>query len=183
MASNPFKLHFNTFSHKPSSPFLHPKTPINFQPISITPTFPFSPFPPTSRQEAILQANTSLLSTLKKPLNDPNPIFKSKRQNNQSRYRVEIPVVDESPDSITRVALEVLGDFPVRRKGSQVRILMIWGNPILREKGVEAFGSVVSLGGFEHGELGSAMTGFGVECHGKEVIGYPWLRFLKIQMK
>ncbi|GAB2238007.1 hypothetical protein Droror1_Dr00015909 [Drosera rotundifolia] len=183
MASNPFNLHTHTINDKPSSPFplsktLHQlSTNLNRTRISIFPIIPLklqsltifaslsssssssSPSPPTSRQEAILQAKTSLLSTLKKPLNDPNLIIKSKKQNNQSRYRVEIPVVDESPDSITRLAFEVFGDFPVRRKGSQVRILMIWGNPILREKGVEAFGSVVPLGGgFEHGELGSVMT-------------------------
>ncbi|GAB4846214.1 hypothetical protein Ancab_025210 [Ancistrocladus abbreviatus] len=115
-----------------------------------------SPTPPTSKEEAILQAKTCLSSTLQKPLNNPKLTGKLKKQK-QPRFRVEIPVVDDSPASITQLAFNIFGDLPVKRKGSPVKILFIWPNPTLKEGAVEAFGST-SLNMIDHVDLATVMT-------------------------
>ncbi|XP_057950186.1 uncharacterized protein LOC131145116 [Malania oleifera] len=102
-----------------------------------------SPTPPTSKDEAILQAKTCLSTTLEKPLNNPKLTSKLKKIK-QPRFRVEIPVVDDSPSSISALALDVFGDIAIKRKGSSVRILMLWPNPTFTEAAVKAFDSVSS---------------------------------------
>ncbi|KAK6132960.1 hypothetical protein DH2020_033251 [Rehmannia glutinosa] len=63
-----------------------------------------SPKPPTTKEEAILQAKTSLSYTLEKPLNNPKLAGKLKKIK-QPRFRVEIPVIDDSPSSLSQLAL------------------------------------------------------------------------------
>ncbi|KAI4333803.1 hypothetical protein L6164_018565 [Bauhinia variegata] len=99
-----------------------------------------SPNPPSSKEEAILQAKTSLSTTLEKPLNNPKMIGKLKKLK-QPKVRVEIPVVDDSPDAISQLAFEVFGDMPIKRKGSPIKILILWPNPSLKEAATEAFQS------------------------------------------
>lgn len=94
--------------------------------------------PPTSREEAIRQAKTSLSTTLEKPLNNPKLTGKLKKQK-QPRFRVEIPVVDDSPASLSQLALDVFGDTRIKKKGSPVKILILWPNPRLTEAAIKAF--------------------------------------------
>ncbi|KAF8409474.1 hypothetical protein HHK36_005550 [Tetracentron sinense] len=94
--------------------------------------------PPTTKEEAILQAKTCLSTTLEKPLNNPRLAGKLKKQK-QPRFRVEIPVVDDSAESLAQLAFEVLGDLPIRRKGTPVKILILWPNPTLTEVAAKAF--------------------------------------------
>lgn len=117
-----------------------------------------SPTPPSSKEDAVLQAKTSLSTSLQKPLNNPKPIGKSKKQK-QPRFRVEIPVIDDSPESLVQLALDVFKDLQIKRKGlvSSVKILLIWPNPTTMKSGIEAFKSVPS-GLFEHIELSTVMT-------------------------
>ncbi|KAI3466207.1 hypothetical protein Pfo_022870 [Paulownia fortunei] len=99
-----------------------------------------SPKPPTTKEEAILQAKTSLSSTLEKPLNNPKLAGKLKKIK-QPRFRVEIPVIDDSPSSLSQLALEVFGDMPIRRKGSQIKILILWPSQVLTQAAIKAFDS------------------------------------------
>ncbi|KAK4420724.1 Transcription factor ILR3 [Sesamum alatum] len=99
-----------------------------------------SPKPPTTKEEAILQAKTSLSSTLEKPLNNPKLAGKIKKIK-QPRFRVEIPVIDDSPSSLSQLAVEVFGDMPIRRKGSQVKILILWASQSLTQAANKAFDS------------------------------------------
>ncbi|GAB2284645.1 hypothetical protein Dimus_019097 [Dionaea muscipula] len=186
MASNSFKLHVQTIHLSSPLPFPLSKTLLQPRSISFAnlrssahisffPTKPLnpsklpsfslhcslsssasSPTPPTSKQEAVLQAKTSLSTTLQKPLNNTFLIRKLKKQS-QPRYRVEIPVVDDSLDSIAQLAFEVFGDRSVKRKGSPVRILLVWGNPTLKERGVKAFESL-PLGSVAHTDLASGIN-------------------------
>ncbi|KAL0302076.1 UNVERIFIED_CONTAM: hypothetical protein Sradi_6484400 [Sesamum radiatum] len=96
--------------------------------------------PPTTKEEAILQAKTALFSTLEKPLNNPKLAGKIKKIK-QPRFRVEIPVIDDSPSSLSQLALEVFGDMPIRRKGSQVKILILWASQSLTQAANNAFDS------------------------------------------
>ncbi|XP_030453370.1 uncharacterized protein LOC115674972 [Syzygium oleosum] len=84
-----------------------------------------SPNPPASREEAIRQARTCLSTTLEKPLNNPKLAGKLKKLK-QPRFRVEIPVVDDSPESLSQLVSDVFQDLPVKRKGSPVKILFLW---------------------------------------------------------
>lgn len=99
-----------------------------------------SPKPPATKEEAILQAKTSLSSTLEKPLNNPKFSGKMKKIK-QPRFRVEIPVVD---DSLSQLALQVFGDLPIRRKGSQIKILVLWPTQGLMQDAIQAFDSLSS---------------------------------------
>ncbi|KAF5728365.1 hypothetical protein HS088_TW21G00512 [Tripterygium wilfordii] len=98
-----------------------------------------SPTPPSSKDEAILQAKTSLSKTLEKPLNNPKIAGKFKKLK-QPRYLVEIPVMDDSPSSLSQLAVEVFQDLPIKRKGSPVKILLVWSSLPLKEAATEAFG-------------------------------------------
>ncbi|KAL5731000.1 hypothetical protein ACHQM5_003769 [Ranunculus cassubicifolius] len=88
--------------------------------------------PPTSKEEAILQAKTCLSTTLEKPLNNPRLTGKFKKQK-QPRLRVEIPVIDESPDSLTQLVLDFFENLPIKRKGTQLRILLLWPDSTLTD--------------------------------------------------
>lgn len=99
-----------------------------------------SPTPPTSREEAILQAKIALSSALEKPLSNPKLAGKLKKLK-QPKLRVEIPVIDESPNSLTQLALDVFGEMPIRRKGVKVKILIFWPDRSLTEAATKAFPS------------------------------------------
>ncbi|QCE09818.1 uncharacterized protein LOC114184122 [Vigna unguiculata] len=99
-----------------------------------------SPKPPISKEEAILQAKTSLSTTLEKPLNNPKLIGKFKKLR-QPKLRVEIPVIDDSPDSLSQLALDFFGDLPIKRKGSPTKILILWPEASLKESATVAFQS------------------------------------------
>ncbi|KAK0600390.1 hypothetical protein LWI29_014490 [Acer saccharum] len=86
------------------------------------PSLQSSSTPPTSKEEAILQAKTCLSTTLEKPLNNPKLSGKLKKVK-QPRYRVEIPVVDDdSSSSLSQLAFDVFKDIPSEEKGSPVKI-------------------------------------------------------------
>ncbi|XP_057790678.1 uncharacterized protein LOC131007777 [Salvia miltiorrhiza] len=102
-----------------------------------------SPKPPATKEEAILQAKTSLSSTLERPLNNPKLAGKMKKIK-QPRLRVEIPVVDDSPASLSQLALQVFADMPIRRKGPQIKILLLWPSHGLMQAATEAFASLSS---------------------------------------
>ncbi|CAI8593013.1 unnamed protein product [Vicia faba] len=98
--------------------------------------------PPISKEDAILQAKTSLSTALEKPLNNPKLLGKIKKLK-QPKFRVEIPVIDDSPDSLSKLALDIFGDIdiPIKRKDSPIKILILWPNPSLKEAAVVAFES------------------------------------------
>ncbi|GMH05706.1 hypothetical protein Nepgr_007546 [Nepenthes gracilis] len=79
-----------------------------------------SPTPPTSKQEAVLQAKTCLSATLQKLLNSPKLAGKLKKQK-QPRFRVEIPVADDSPELIAQLAFDVFGDLHIRKKALELK--------------------------------------------------------------
>lgn len=99
-----------------------------------------SPNPPISKEEAILQAKTSLSTTLEKPLNNPKLTGKIKKLR-QPKFRVEIPVIDDSPNSLSQLALDIFGDIPIKRKGSPIKILILWPDPSLKKAATIAFQS------------------------------------------
>ncbi|VFQ68767.1 unnamed protein product [Cuscuta campestris] len=88
--------------------------------------------PPRSREEAISQARDSLCSTLEKLLSGPKLVGRIKKVK-PPRFRVEIPVNDDSPESLSRIAVEVFENMPIRRKGSNVKILILWPDKSLAE--------------------------------------------------
>ncbi|KAL2943882.1 Low-density lipoprotein receptor-related protein [Bienertia sinuspersici] len=115
-----------------------------------------SPSPPTSKEDAILQAKTSLSTALQKPLNNPKLTGRIKKQKHP-RFRVEIPLIDDSPDSLTQLAFDVFGDLQIKRKGSPVKLLLIWPNPTTSASGQKAF-QALTFGVVEHIELTNVMT-------------------------
>ncbi|KAM7498816.1 hypothetical protein LguiA_023230 [Lonicera macranthoides] len=117
-----------------------------------------SPPPPTSKEEAVLQAKTCLSTTLQKPLNNPNLAGKLKKLK-QPRFRVEIPVIDDSPSSLLQLAVAMFDEMPIKRKGSAVKILFIWQNPTLTEAAIKAFGSSQSSNSVEHMDVSSVTNG------------------------
>ncbi|ONK74717.1 uncharacterized protein A4U43_C03F9420 [Asparagus officinalis] len=144
MASNLLRLHLQTT--------LKASPPISISPSSLSFTNP-SPhkrtlcsFPPTSREEAISQAKLSLSSTLKKPLNNPIPVPTRKlKKLTQPRFRVEIPVVDDSPNSLIQLAFVVFANLPITRKGSIPATLILWPNPTLAQLALQTFSSATSV--------------------------------------
>ncbi|KAF4394596.1 hypothetical protein F8388_020421 [Cannabis sativa] len=134
-------------NHKNSSPWI--KVPIR----SSLP----SSSPPTSKESAILQAKTCLSSTLEKPLNNTKLTNKLKRVK-QPRFRVEIPVIDDSPESLSRLSFEVFGEIPFKRKGSPVNILIIWPNDSYKEAALRVFESYPSCP-VDHVDFSSLTTG------------------------
>ncbi|KAL6609702.1 hypothetical protein ACP70R_039671 [Stipagrostis hirtigluma subsp. patula] len=85
-----------------------------------------APSPPSSREEAVSQARTCLAAALQKPLSSSVPLKKLKRQRQrQARLRAEIPVVDDSPGSLARLAFDVFAGA-VSRKGAPAKLLLVW---------------------------------------------------------
>ncbi|KAJ1263524.1 hypothetical protein BS78_09G192000 [Paspalum vaginatum] len=85
-----------------------------------------NPSPPSSREDAVAQARSCLARALQKPLSNSIPLKKLKRQR-QPRFRAEIPVVDDSPGSLARLAFDVFsGGAGVSRKGAPARLLLVW---------------------------------------------------------
>ncbi|XP_021636749.2 uncharacterized protein LOC110632730 [Hevea brasiliensis] len=113
--------------------------------------------PPASKEEAILQAKTCLSATLEKPLNNPKLAGKLKKLK-QPRFQVEIPVIDDSPTSLSQLALDVFGELPIKRKGFRIKILILWPSPTLKNIAVEAFQSH-SSNNVEHFDISSVING------------------------
>jgi len=110
--------------------------------------------PPTSKEEAIVQAKTCLSTTLEKPLNNPKLAGKLKKLK-QPRFQVEIPVIDDSPTSLSQLASDVFKDLPIKRRGTPVKILILWPSPTLKNRGIEAFQSYNSSKNVEHVDVSS----------------------------
>uniref|UniRef100_A0A0E0A184 DUF1995 domain-containing protein n=1 Tax=Oryza glumipatula TaxID=40148 RepID=A0A0E0A184_9ORYZ len=92
-----------------------------------------APSPPSSREEAVSQARSCLAAALRKPLG------KQRKQQRQPRFRAEIPVVDDSPGSLARLASDVFSSgLGLSRKGggggAPARLLLVW--PSSEEMGV-----------------------------------------------
>ncbi|XP_004294338.1 PREDICTED: uncharacterized protein LOC101295203 [Fragaria vesca subsp. vesca] len=149
MASNLLRLHTKTITTpNPASPFSHTKTlsssslpfPSTF--LNKTKTLSLSPLcsltPPNSKEAAIQQAKTCLTTTLEKPLNNLRLTSKLKKLK-QPRFRIEIPVADDSPESLSQLALHFFKDLPIKRKGSPVNILVLWPDITSAESAVKAF--------------------------------------------
>ncbi|XP_051210053.1 uncharacterized protein [Lolium perenne] len=107
-------------------------------PPSPTPT-EGSPTPPASREEAVAQARSCLATALRKPLNNTLPARKLKKQQRQPRFRAEIPVVDDSPGSLARLAFDVFSGLGVSRKGSPAKLLLVWPSSEEMELAVREF--------------------------------------------
>ncbi|CAL9053761.1 unnamed protein product [Musa banksii] len=102
--------------------------------------------PPSSREEAISQAKLCLSTTLQKPLNNSPPLPTRKlKKLRRPRYRVEIPVVDDSPGSLTQLAVDVFSDLSIRKKGGKPRLLILWPSPAVADSARQAFDSVDSI--------------------------------------
>ncbi|XP_015061107.1 uncharacterized protein LOC107007141 [Solanum pennellii] len=91
-----------------------------------------SPTPPITKEDAISQAKFSLSTTLEKPLNNPKLIGKIKKLK-QPRFRVEIPVVDDSPSALAQLAFDIFGEMPIKRKAPKIKILLLWPNKTLTQ--------------------------------------------------
>lgn len=137
--SIPFHTHYQCKHYHISCIPQNPTVPLKATSTSIQSSLS-SPNPPISKEDAILQAKTSLSTTLEKPLNNPKLIGKIKKLK-QPRFRVEIPVIDDSPDSVSKLALDIFGDILLKRKGSPIKILIIWPNPSLKKAANVAFES------------------------------------------
>lgn len=98
-----------------------------------------APTPPASREEAVAQARSCLATALRKPLNNSLPARKLKKQQRQPRFRAEIPVVDDSPGSLARLAFDVFSGLGVSRKGSPARLLLVWPSSRELELAVREF--------------------------------------------
>lgn len=167
MASNLLKLHMQTFKLTNSStPFPNhhsyhistfPST-LSFKTQHSLPCLHASlssSTPPSSKEEAVLQAKTCISTTLEKPLNNPKLSGKIKKIK-QPRFRVEIPVVDDSPSSLSQLAFDIFNDIPIRRKGSSAKILILWPDVASTEAAVKAFlSSSSSRSQVEHIDLSS----------------------------
>ncbi|KAG2317515.1 hypothetical protein Bca4012_068407 [Brassica carinata] len=100
--------------------------------------------PPTSKEEAILQAKTCLSSCLVKPLNNPKLASPKLKRLKQPRFRLEIPILDDdgSPSSLTQLAFSIFSDMPISRRGSDVvKLLFLWPDTSFIEPAVNAFRS------------------------------------------
>ncbi|RWW25287.1 hypothetical protein GW17_00010381 [Ensete ventricosum] len=108
-----------------------------------------SPMPyksPSSREEAISQAKLCLSTALQKPLNNSPPLPTRKlKKLRHPRYRVEIPVVDDSPGSLIQLALDVFSDLSIRKKVGKPRLLILWPSPAVADSARQAFDSVDSV--------------------------------------
>ncbi|XP_077242159.1 plant/protein (DUF1995) [Tasmannia lanceolata] len=115
----------NPLHHKPNTISLSLKTDLSFT-------------PPTTKEEAIQQAKACLSTSLEKPLNNPRLASSKLKKQKQPKFRVEIPVLDESSESLTQLALQLFADLRIRKKGAPVKILLLWPNPTLTELAVQA---------------------------------------------
>lgn len=97
-----------------------------------------SPTPPITKEDAISQAKFSLSSTLEKPLNNPKLVGRLKKLK-QPRFRVEIPVVDDSASALSQLALDIFGGMPIKRKGPKIKILLLWPSQSLTQAAETAF--------------------------------------------
>ncbi|CAL4902413.1 unnamed protein product [Urochloa decumbens] len=115
-----------------------------------------APSPPSSREEAVAQARSCLAAALQRPLNNSVPPKKLKRQRQrQPRLRAEIPVVDDSPGSLARLALDVFsGGAGVSRKGAPARLLLLWPSAEVLAVAVREFESSGDSA-TAHAQLGS----------------------------
>ncbi|KAI3964143.1 hypothetical protein MKW92_046211 [Papaver armeniacum] len=95
--------------------------------------------PPTTKEEAILQAKTCLSITLEKPLNNPRLSAGKLKKQKQPKLRVEIPVSNDSDESLTQLAFEIFQDLPVRRKDSPINLVLLWPNPTLTDLAAATF--------------------------------------------
>ncbi|KAK1350224.1 Protein-methionine-sulfoxide reductase catalytic subunit MsrP like [Heracleum sosnowskyi] len=137
----PFLKHQYHYHHQLSYLSTYPLKPISHKSRIYPLLISSSLSPPRSKEEAILQAKTSLSTALDKPLNNAKLAGKFKKLK-QPKFRVEIPVVDdESPDCLSQLALQIFGDMPVKIKGSAIKILILWPDPTLKEAGIKSFGS------------------------------------------
>ncbi|XP_050215446.1 uncharacterized protein LOC126666654 [Mercurialis annua] len=171
--SNLLKSHIQTFETPNfSSPFLQHQKPqfFSFLPfpkthnqtsytsLHITSALSSST-PPSSKEEAILQAKTCLSTTLEKPLNNPKLAGKLKKLK-QPRFQVEIPIIDDSPASLSQLAFDLFNNVSVKRKGSNVKILIIWPNSNSKNAGIESFRSHSSRN-IEHADIVSVINSNG----------------------
>lgn len=62
-------------------------------------------------------------------------------------------MVDDSLESLTQLAVQVFGELPVRKKGSSVKVLILWPSPALTEAGTKAFSDSSNL--IEHVNISS----------------------------
>ncbi|KAJ8754619.1 hypothetical protein K2173_010710 [Erythroxylum novogranatense] len=120
----------SSFSHKPLTPSLHIHSSLSSS----------NSNPPTTKDEAILQAKTCLAATLEKPLNSPKFAGKFKKLK-QPKFQVEIPLIDDSSTSISQLAFDVFINIPTKRKGSTVKITIIWPSSKLKDEAIEVFQS------------------------------------------
>ncbi|KAI3959529.1 hypothetical protein MKX01_025045 [Papaver californicum] len=95
--------------------------------------------PPATKEEAILQAKTCLSIALEKPLNNPRLSAGKLKKQKQPKLRVEIPVSDDSSESLTQLAFDIFQDLPVRRKDSPINLLLLWTNPTLTDLATTTF--------------------------------------------
>ncbi|XP_026451731.1 uncharacterized protein LOC113352073 [Papaver somniferum] len=95
--------------------------------------------PPTTKEEAILQAKTCLSITLEKPLNNPRLSAGKLKKQKQPKLRVEIPVSNDSNESLTQLAFDIFQDLPVRRKDSPINLLLLWPNATLTDLAATTF--------------------------------------------
>ncbi|MCL7026433.1 hypothetical protein MKW94_027090 [Papaver nudicaule] len=95
--------------------------------------------PPTTKEEAILQAKTCLSITLEKPLNNPRLSSGKLKKQKQPKLRVEIPVSNDSNESLAQLAFDIFQDLPIRKKDSPINLLLFWGNPTLTDLATTTF--------------------------------------------
>lgn len=75
--------------------------------------------PPESREEAIAQAAGSVSSLLDKMLKRQGPsTVKQRKQQQQTKLRVEIPVLDDTPSSLVSLTLDFSSALFSRKRGS-----------------------------------------------------------------
>ncbi|KAK9689077.1 hypothetical protein RND81_09G033800 [Saponaria officinalis] len=143
----------------PVTPFLHyrPLKTIKIQLFRVHSSISSSPTPPTSKEDAVLQAKLSLSAALQKPLNNLKLTGKIIKQK-QPRFRVEIPVIDDSADSLGQLSFEIFRNIQVKKKGSTVKMLLIWPNDITLESGIKAFNKSPTYVEVQHVELNTVMT-------------------------
>uniref|UniRef100_A0A7N0V0U3 DUF1995 domain-containing protein n=1 Tax=Kalanchoe fedtschenkoi TaxID=63787 RepID=A0A7N0V0U3_KALFE len=148
MASNLLKFHIHRIRNPYSESLCLQHDRSQFQTISCRPpgrqtiyASLSSSAPPASRDEAILQAKTCIFTTLERPINNNPKLTGKLKKLKQPRFRVEIPVVDDSPTSLIQLAEEVFGDVPIKRKGSKVKIAIIWPEAALAEAASQSFKS------------------------------------------
>ncbi|GAV90926.1 DUF1995 domain-containing protein [Cephalotus follicularis] len=139
--------HYHHVSYLPSTLSHEPKT----LPLHLHSSLSAST-PPTSREDAVLQAKTCLSTTLEKPLNNPKLSGKLKKVK-QPRYRVEIPLLDDSPQSLSLLAFDVFRDLPIKTSSSPVKILLLWPNTASTEAAIKAFEIHHSTNQIEHSTI------------------------------